>query len=61
VLELVTLTLSAHVLEEELVLILVVLLFVFCGGLEVLLMVLDVVFVLMVSVLRVAMVTRTVG
>jgi len=61
VLKLVTLTLSTHVPEEELVLILVVLVFVFCGGLEVLLMVLDVVFILMVSVLRVAMVTRTVG
>jgi len=61
VLKLVTLTLSAHVPEEELVLILVVLVFVFCGDLEVLLMVLDVVFILMVSVLRVAMVTRTVG
>lgn len=60
-LKLVTLTLSAHVPEEELVLILVVLVFVFCGGLEVFLMVLDVVFILMVSVLRVAMVTRTVG
>jgi len=61
VLKLVTLILSAHVPEEELVLILVVLVFVFCGGLEVLLMVLDVVFILMVSVLRVAMVTKTVG
>lgn len=45
-LKLVTLILSAHVPEEELVLILVVL---------------DVVFILMVSVLRVAMVTKTVG
>lgn len=60
-LELATLTLSAHVPEEESVLILVVLMFVFCGGLEVLLMVLDVVFVLMVLVLQVTMVTGIMG
>jgi len=61
VLELATLTLLAHVPEEESVLILVVLVFVFCGGLEVFLMVLDVVFVLMVLVLQVTMVTGIMG